>query len=170
MVPENALSCAPLSVGLCAGGGTVDAMKHTQTNIPRFILSSSKLLTKNVLDLGQSLVTCGLVTGAIGRTRTRHGLLYGLNGLMRYFAHPFRNGTQRARRRLSHPDHRARRSRRPSGNYCGELVVVLCFCAPDGIQTWTGVTRCHRFSERRPAHSCRSRNSHDSASTSARYT
>jgi hypothetical protein len=116
-------------------------MKHTQTNIPRFARSSSKLLSKNVLDLGQSLVTCGLVTGAIGRTRTRHGLLYGLNGLMRYFAHPFRNGTQRARRRLSHPDHGARRSRRPSGNYCGELVVDLCLHAADVIRTWAGVTR-----------------------------
>ena len=141
MVPENVLSCAPLSVGLCAAVGTVDAMKHTQTNIPRFARSSSKLLSKNVLDLGQSLVTCGLVTGAIGRTRTRHGLLYGLNGLMRYFAHPFRNGTQRARRRLSHPDHGARRSRRPSGNYRGELVVDLCLHAADVIRTWAGVTR-----------------------------
>src|SRR5262249_46820620 len=123
MVPENALSCAPLSVRLCAAVGTVDAMKHTQTNIPRVARSSSKLLSKNVLDLGQSLVTCGLVTGAIGRTRTRHGLLYGLNGLMRYFAHPFRNGTQRARRRLSHPDHRARSSRRPTRNYSPDLLL-----------------------------------------------
>src|SRR5262249_27844939 len=130
MVPENALSCAPLSVGLCAAVGTVDAMKHTQTNILRFILSSSKLLSKNVLDLGQSLVTCGLVTGAIGRTRTRHGLLYGLNGLMRYFAHPFRNGTQRARRRLSHPDHGARRSSRPSATISASLWLIFACMLP----------------------------------------
>jgi hypothetical protein len=109
-------------------------MKHTQTNIQRFAFSSSRLLSKNALDFAQSLVTCGLVTGAIGRTRTRHGLLYGLNGFMRYFAHPFRNGAQRARRRLSHPDHGTRRSRRPSGNYSGELVVDLCLHAADVLR------------------------------------
>src|SRR5262245_7772063 len=141
MVPENALTCAPLSVGLCAAVGPVDEMKHTQTNMPRFARSISKLMIKNVLGRSQSPVTCGLATGAIGRTRTGHGLLDGLHGLMRYFAHPFCNGTQRARRRLSHPDHGARRSRRPSGNCCGELVVDLCLHAADVIRTWAGVTR-----------------------------
>src|SRR5262245_54370298 len=106
-----------------------------------FCRPSSKLLTKSALHLVESLLACGLVTGGIGLTRASHGLLHSLNGLRRYFAHPFRNGSHRALRRLSHPDHGARRSRRAGGNYCCELVVDLCLHAVDVIRTWAGVTR-----------------------------
>src|SRR5215831_12694363 len=48
-----------------------------------------KLLTKSAPHLGQCLLACGLVTSAIGCTRTRHGLPDSINRLSRYFAHPF---------------------------------------------------------------------------------
>jgi hypothetical protein len=83
-----------------------------------YCASSSKLLTKKALHVGQSLLASGLVAGAIGCTRTRHTFLDGMNRLRRYFAHPFLDGQHRARRRLNpRPAHGASRSRRPGGSY-----------------------------------------------------
>ena len=98
-----------------------------------------------MLHLGQSLLACGLVTGAIGCTRTRHGLLHSLNRLRRYFAHPFLNGSHRARCRLStHSDHGARRSRRPGSSCCFNLSVDLCLHAAYFVCAGARIDGCHR--------------------------
>src|SRR5262245_46461135 len=58
-----------------------------QTNgAPGFSSSSSKLLTKSALHLGQGLLARDLVTSTISCTRTRHRLLDSLSRLRRYFA------------------------------------------------------------------------------------
>jgi hypothetical protein len=121
----------------------VSPNRDFQTNrAPGFSSSSSKLLTKSALRLSQSLLARDLVTSTISCTRTRHGLLNGLSRLRRYFAHPFLNGSHRARRRLStHPGHRTGRSRRPSGSFCFDLGVDLCLHATDLVPTRAGITR-----------------------------
>src|SRR5437660_7239706 len=87
--------------------------------------SLSALLTKGMLNVRQRLLACGLVTGAVGCTRPRHTLLESSNRLRRYFAHPFLNGSHRARCRLNThvAGHGARRSRRPGGGNPCELGV-----------------------------------------------
>jgi len=146
--------------------------RNFQTNrAPRFASSSSKLLLiKNALHLGQSLLACDFVTGGIGCTRTRHGLIDSVKRLRRYFAHSFLNGSHRTRRRLSNPNHGAWGSTRPGGRFCVEIVVDLYPHAGDVIRTWAGVTRRHRCSERSRARHCQSQISHDCAFTSASYT
>src|SRR5262249_24026628 len=137
---------------------------------PSEIEQSSKLLTKSAPRLGRILVACGLVTSAIGCTRPRHGLPDSINRLSRYFAHPFLNGFQRTRCRLrARSGHGFRSSRWPGGSFCFEHGIDLCLHGGEVVPTWAGVTRRNRGGE----HSCgryyRS-HSHNSASTSARFT
>jgi hypothetical protein len=134
-----------------------------------FAGSSSSLLTKNALHVGQSPLAGALVTGAVGVTSPRHARLDCLYTLWRYLTKLRFRGCDRVRRWLTiHCGCGALACGWPDGSIRFELGVELGLDTVDPLRTRARVTRRHQRSERSRACYDQSLNAHDFASASDR--